>query len=86
MGRGSSSLAVHPRMDRMLPVQDHRIALHGGAYMITLADITWRPVDIVLIAVIAAVIAGAVILAVRRKKKGSSCCGDCCKCKNRCPS
>ncbi len=47
-------------MDRLLPVQDHRIALHGGTYMITLAAITWRPVDIVLIAVIAAVIAGAV--------------------------
>ena len=54
--------------------------------MITLAAITWRPVDIVLIAVIAAVIAGAVILAVRRKKKGSSCCGDCSKCSRRCGS
>lgn len=54
--------------------------------MITLAAITWRPVDIVLIAVIAAVIAGAIILAVRRKKKGSSCCGDCAKCRSRCPS
>ena len=54
--------------------------------MITFAALTWRPVDIVLIAVIAAVIAGAVILAVRRKKKGSSCCGDCAKCKGKCPS
>ena len=54
--------------------------------MITLAAITWRPVDIVLIAVIAADIAGAVILTVRRKKKGSSCCGDCAKCRSRCPS
>ena len=50
------------------------------------ADITWRPVDIILVAGIAIVIAGAVILAVRRKKKGSSCCGDCAKCRSRCPS
>ena len=39
-----------------------------------------RPVDFILIAVLAAVLAGAVILAVRRKKNGSSCCGDCTKC------
>jgi hypothetical protein len=45
-----------------------------------------RPVDIVLILVLAAVIAGAVVLAVFRKKNGSACCGDCAKCKGRCPS
>lgn len=45
-----------------------------------------RPVDIVLILVLAAVIAGAIVLAVFRKKNGSSCCGDCAKCKGRCPS
>ncbi len=39
-----------------------------------------KPVDFILIAVIAGILAGAVIVAVRRKKKGSSCCGDCCKC------
>ena len=44
--------------------------------MITFAALTWRPVDIILVAVIAAV----------RKKKGSSCCGDCAKCRSRCPS
>ena len=38
--------------------------------MITFAALTWRPVDIILVAVIAAVIAGAIILAVRRKKEG----------------
>ena len=54
--------------------------------MITFAALTWRPVDIILVSVIAAVIAGAIILAVRRKKKGSSCCGDCAKCRSRCPS
>lgn len=43
-----------------------------------------RPVDIILIAVIAAVLAGAVIIAVCRKKKGHSCCGDCAKCSKRC--
>ena len=51
-----------------------------------MADIVFRPVDFVLIAVIAAVVVGAVVLAVRRKKNGSSCCGDCAKCRNRCPS
>ena len=45
-----------------------------------------RPVDFILIAVLAAVLAGAVILAVRRKKNGSSCCGDCAKCKGKCPT
>ncbi|MBR6924501.1 MAG: FeoB-associated Cys-rich membrane protein [Oscillospiraceae bacterium] len=45
-----------------------------------------RPVDIVLIAIIAAVIAGAVLLAVKRKKSGSSCCGNCEKCRSRCSS
>lgn len=39
-----------------------------------------KPVDFILIAVIAGILAGAVIVAVRRKKNGSSCCGDCCKC------
>lgn len=38
-----------------------------------------RPVDIVLIVVIAAVLAGAVILAFRRKKT-SPCCGNCAEC------
>ena len=41
--------------------------------MMTLAAITWRPVDIILIAVIAVVIAGAVILTIRRKKKSGYC-------------
>ena len=50
------------------------------------AAIVFRPVDYVLIAVIAAAVVGAVVLAVRRKKKGSSCCGDCAKCRSRCPS
>lgn len=50
------------------------------------AEIVFRPVDFVLIAVIAAAVIGAIILAVRRKKNGSSCCGDCAKCKSRCPS
>ena len=50
------------------------------------AAIVFRPVDYVLIAVIAAAVIGAIILAVRRKKNGSSCCGDCAKCKSRCPS
>ena len=50
------------------------------------AAIVFRPVDFVLIAVIAAAVIGAIILAVRRKKNGSSCCGDCAKCKSRCPS
>ena len=39
-----------------------------------------RPVDFILIAVIAGILVGAVIVAVRRKKNGSSCCGDCAKC------
>lgn len=38
-----------------------------------------RPVDIILIAVIACVLAGAVILAVRRRKTGT-CCGNCAEC------
>ena len=38
-----------------------------------------RPVDIILIAVIAAVLTGAVILAIRRKKT-SPCCGNCAEC------
>lgn len=38
-----------------------------------------RPVDYILIAVIAAVLVGAVVLSVRRKKT-SSCCGDCAEC------
>ena len=50
------------------------------------AEIVFRPVDFVLIAVIAAAVIGAIILAVRRKKNGSSCCGDCAKCRSRCPS
>ena len=50
------------------------------------AEIVFRPVDFVLIAVIVAAVIGAIILAVRRKKNGSSCCGDCAKCKSRCPS
>ena len=45
-----------------------------------------KPVDIILIAVIAAAVAGAIILAVSRKKKGSFCCGDCAKCSRRCGS
>jgi len=39
-----------------------------------------RPIDLILIAVLAVILTGAVILAVRRKTKGSSCCGDCSKC------
>jgi hypothetical protein len=38
-----------------------------------------RPVDFILIAVIAAVLTGAVILAVRPKKT-SPCCGNCAEC------
>lgn len=38
-----------------------------------------RPVDIVLIIVLAAVLAGAVVLAVRRKKT-RPCCGNCAEC------
>ena len=38
-----------------------------------------RPVDYILLAVIAAVLVGAVVLAVRRKKT-SSCCGNCAEC------
>ena len=38
-----------------------------------------RPVDFILIAVIAAALAGAVLLAVRRKKT-SPCCGNCAEC------
>lgn len=45
-----------------------------------------KPVDLIIIAVLALIMTGAVILAVRRKKNGSSCCGDCSKCKSRCPS
>ena len=45
-----------------------------------------RPIDIILIAVIASVIALAVFLTIRRKKKGSSCCGNCEKCRSRCAS
>lgn len=41
-----------------------------------------RPVDFILIAVIAAVIVFAVILAVRRKKT-SPCCGNCAECMKR---
>ena len=58
-------------MDRKFPVQDHSAGMYGGAYM--------KPVDIILIAVIAVVLTGAVILAVRRKKTGS-CCGNCAEC------
>ncbi len=76
-------------MDRLLPVQDHRVTVHGRFGMrnvLIAAEIVFRPVDFVLIAVIAAAVIGAIILAVRRKKNGSSCCGDCAKCKSRCPS
>ena len=76
-------------MDRLLPVQDHHVAVHGRDGMssvLNVAAIVFRPVDYVLIAVIAAVVVGAVVLAARRKKNGSSCCGDCAKCRNRCPS
>ncbi|MBR5968016.1 MAG: FeoB-associated Cys-rich membrane protein [Lachnospiraceae bacterium] len=38
-----------------------------------------RPIDIILIAVIAAVLVFAVVLAVRRKKT-SPCCGNCAEC------
>ena len=38
-----------------------------------------RPVDLILIAVIAAALAGAVLLAVKRKKT-SPCCGNCAEC------
>lgn len=38
-----------------------------------------RPIDIILIAVIAAVLVGAVVLVVRRKKT-SPCCGNCAEC------
>lgn len=38
-----------------------------------------RPVDYILLAVIAAVLVGAVVLAVRRKKT-SPCCGNCAEC------
>ena len=39
-----------------------------------------RPVDYILIAVIAAVLVAAVILAVRRKKTSSCCSGNCAEC------
>ena len=42
-----------------------------------------RPVDFILIAVLAAVLAGAVILAISRKKNGSSCCAKCAGCKRK---
>ena len=38
-----------------------------------------RPVDYILLAVIAAVLVGEVVLAVRRKKT-SPCCGNCAEC------
>ena len=39
-----------------------------------------RPVDYILIAVIAAVLVAAVILAVRRKKTSPCCSGNCAEC------
>lgn len=41
-----------------------------------------RPVDYILIAVIAAVLVFAAVLAVRRKKTGT-CCGNCAECMKR---
>jgi len=63
---------VHSRLVRKPAVQDLNAGGNGRFGM--------RPVDFILIAVLAAVLAGAVILAISRKKNGSSCCGDCAKC------
>lgn len=46
--------------------------MYGGADM--------RPVDIILIAVIAAVLVAAVVLAVRRRKTSPCCSGNCTEC------